>query len=355
MLNFVCLGIVSVGEILYLIQRRNFLPSKSKAQTRARWYALFFFCYASLLRWEFVSLLSLHMVFALTWGRTIHMTTESKVWRQLIWAVGFFGTLGVLFLSLYDKKEFIYTVWLSSWGIFFCYGLFVLCRHGYHNNIEYDHLAWSTLLLMLGLIPSQLVSLYVDEYPPEYANLSILLALYLRIRLPNTWKSFVNSKKHTIEFLKKTDSVHMDHHSIYDVLNHPAMLKRYLAFVDQGVRDLFFAIDYDTSKYVSGYYSDRSFVYKDALDTIGISYSKDIFSLRKQLIDYMHITYDKKFFGNKMLFFFCPCLRPQTFTDFEDEDKEDTGVELDSPSSISSESEVVYAELRDFNSSEDGE
>jgi hypothetical protein len=145
----------------------------------------------------------------------------------------------------------------------------------------------------------------------------------------------------------------MDHHSIYDVLNHPAMLKRYLSCVEKGIRDLFYAIDYDTSKYISGYHTEKTKGYKDVLDTIGITYTNDIFLLRQDYIEFLHRTYDKKFFGNKMKFFFCPCLRPKTFIEIEEED-DDPGVELDSPSSMSSEEEeVVYAELKDFNSEEE--
>lgn len=355
MLNFVCLGIIGVCEFLYLVKRRYYLPSKCKSQTRARWFALFFFCYAAFIdKYELPSLISLQLMFLLIWGRTVHMTTLSKNWRQLTWIIGLVGTSATLFMGLIHK--FVYTIWFCSWGLLFCYGLFSICRYGYHKNVEYDHLAWSCLIILLFLIPSNVVGYYVEAYPPNYVNLGCLLVLYLRIRLPVIWCSFINSQKHTTDFFKHADSVHLDHHSIYDILNHPHVLKNYLKFIDRGMKDLFLSIDYDMGKTISGYYSNKTLAYKDALNIIGISYSKDIFLLHQQFIQYLHTTYDSKYFGSKMKFFFCPCLRPVEFSSFDDENddsEEEKGVELDSPSSMSSDEEIVYAELRDFNSSED--
>lgn len=342
-----------------MARRRYYLPSRSKAHTRARWFSLFFFCYAAFIKWKLLSFLALDLEFVFIWGRIVHMTTESKLWRQAIWTAGFTGTLATLLASSISEThtQFVYTAWLGSWGILLCYGFFSLCRYGYRANIEYDHLAWASIFFILGLIPSLITGNYIEKYPMDYVNLSLLLILYLRMRIPVLWGSMVNPQKHTIKFLEKTDSIHIDHHTVYDLLEYPRALKDYLKFVDEGVRDIFLSVEYDLSKYVSGYYSDKSQSYKQPLETIGITYSRDVFLLHQQIVDFMHLSYDSKYFGSKMLFFFCPCLKPQTFSSFDDSSTEsDRGVELDSPSSLSmSSDEVIYAELRDFNSSEENE
>lgn len=355
MLNFVCLGILCICEIFYLTRRRGYLPSRSKSQTRARWFALFFFCYAALLRWEILSLLSLQSIFVFIWGRGVHMTVYSKLIRQLIWIIGGMGMLTVLLLSLLsdDHAKMVYSIWCAAWGVLYSCVFVALIMHGHRQNIEYDHLMWSTILILLGVIPIQFASLNYNSLPGPVIILSIFLVLYLRIRLPNIVGSFFHPEKYTVEFMRKSDTVHIDSHSIYDILNDSVALKRYLSLIDKGVRDLFIAIDYDTSKYVSGYYTDSSSLYKDFLNTIGIPYSNDIFLMRKQLIDYMHEQYDRTIFGGKMKFFFCPCFRPQNVSGLNEDDESDPGIELDNPSSYSSSEEIVYAELRDFNSSEE--
>lgn len=360
MFKYVLLGTIFVIEVFYVLARRQKERFRSKAQTRARWFAQLVFAHLAL---EEPSTLVLCGFFL--WARAIHMFTFNKWLRNALWLCGLAGLVTPLLLH-HGRDYYIYSTLVAMMGMSMIWSCF--CSRDSH---EFVHVMWGHLFFLLILLPSAIVAdllgvSVLDEYIVPLA----LFLLYLRMR---TFGCLGGSKN-------TADPARLDYATIFEALENTHALRLYLSGVDEGIKDIFDTLDRDCTQVHLGKLTSpmKSAQYAGALEYLEIEYREnDLFGVRDDLIMYIHKHYDRRRFWAHVKSFFCPdCGRTKGFVPVAchspsivlEESSGDSlldysiassdrsrdvsgasGASDVSDVSDASETEIVYAEIKDFN------
>lgn len=348
MFKYVLLALVVLTEFVYVWARRKKRHLRTKAQTRARWFAQLVFAHIALQK-----PLTLVLSGFFVWARSVHLIVPNKWGRNILWLCG----LGILLTPLFldQGRDFhLYAVLAgemvgSSLWLCFCQ------RHSH----EFTHLAWGHGWYLLFLLPAAISG---DLVPLDVLNDVVvpigLFLLYLRMRTIG----LMGNKK------MGTGDIRLDYANIFEALEDHRATRLYLSKIDPGVRDIYDSLDRDCIQVLAGNLKSPmpSSGYHVALENLGIKYRENnLFKVRDELIMYIHREYDKKrVLRNLREFVFPSCTRrefEELPTDSSsrsssghgitlEESSHDSFLDYSADSGQSDGSEIVYAELQDFSS-----
>jgi len=337
------LGLVFVVEVAFAARRPHFAPARCRAQSRCSWQALFTFALVAAddCRWAVV--VATGLLFLLAWGRVQHLALGG--WkRQAAWAAGAAASAGAAAFPL---------IWVGVWALLLVQSLVSLCYGQDYRSMEYEHLVWAHLLYLGAVLP-----LFAAEALAAWAasdlalaRAAVLVLLYLRLRLPVVVRSVVFPQSYLKQFGKEDNPP--DARSVYEALEEPRALARYLSKVGAAERRCLVVVEEAHDAYVRGLdvTAERLALVEADLKLMGIDHTAHVVLLRQTLLAHMHRAYGWKIFGplarlNSLL---CPCA-PMWAQAPALEDGSDPGSELDSDVTLGSDERddddsVVYVEF----------